>query len=222
MPEPEVLFFDVNETLLNLKKVRTSVADALNGGDEIASLWFETMLHYSLVSTATDEYRNFGEIGAAALVMLAKNRNIEMDMQSARNVLEPIRSAPAYPEVPKALEDLKTKGYRLAALTNSSREGMETQLSNAGIARYFEHQLSVEDIGIYKPHRHVYLWAARRMDINPQNCLFVAAHGWDVAGAMAAGMQAAFLDRPGQNLYPLAQKPDFIEPDLEGLTSKLK
>jgi len=222
MPELQVLFFDVNETLLNLEEVRTSVAGALKGGDEVASLWFDTLLHYSLVSNATDGYRNFGEIGAAALVMLAKNRNIEMDMQSARNVLEPIRSVPAYPEVPKALEDLKTKGYRLAALTNSSRKGMQTQLNNAGLARHFELLLSVEDIGIFKPHRHVYRWAARRMDINPQNCLFVAAHGWDVAGAMEAGMQATFLDRPGQNLYPLAPKPDFIEPDLEVLASKLK
>jgi len=221
MPELQVLFFDVNETLLNLKEIRTSVAGALKGGDEVVSLWFETLLHYSLVSNATDEYRNFGEIGAAALVMLAKNRDIEMDMQSARNVLEPIRSAPPYPEVPKALEDLKTKGYRLAALTNSSCEGMQIQLSNAGIAHYFERQLSVEDIGIYKPHRHVYRWASRQMDVAPENCLFIAAHGWDVTGAMAAGMQAAFLSRPGQNLYPLVSEPTNVEPDLDQLTSKL-
>lgn len=222
MPELQVLFFDVNETLLNLKEVRTSVAGALEGGDDVVSLWFETLLHYSLVATATDEYQNFGEIGAAALVMLAENRNIEMDLQVARNVLEPIRDVPPYPEVPGALEELKNKGYRLAALTNSSREGMKAQLSNAGIARYFEQQLSVENIGIYKPHRHVYRWAARRMEVDADKCLFIAAHGWDVAGAMAAGMEAAFLSRPGQSLYPLAPKPTFIEPDLEGLTSKLK
>lgn len=223
MPEtfPKVLFFDVNETLLNLKEVRDSVAEVLDGEQATVSLWFETMLHYSLVSNGTDEYRNFGEIGAAALVMLAENRNIEMDMQSARNVLIPIRSAPPYPEVQKALNDLKSKGYRLVALTNSSREGMETQLNNAGIARFFERQLSVEDIGIYKPNPHVYQWAARGMEVDLRECLFIAAHGWDVAGALAAGMQAAFLSRPGQSLYPLAPKPSFIEPDLERLASKL-
>jgi 2-haloacid dehalogenase len=216
-----VLFFDVNETLLDLKEVRNSVANALNGNEEIASLWFETLLHYSLVSTAVDEYQNFGDIGAAALVMLAENRGIELHMEAAHEILISIRSAPAHPEVPEALEHLKSKGYRMAALTNSPREGMETQLKNAGIGNYFEQQLSVEDIGLYKPHLHVYRWAARQMNVHPESCLFIAAHGWDVAGAMSAGMKAAFLNRPGQHLYPLSAKPVFIEPDLKCLSSKL-
>lgn len=95
------------------------------------------------------------------------------------------------------------------------------QLKNAGIGNYFEQRLSVEDIGLYKPHRHVYRWAARQMKVAPEDCLFIATHGWDVAGAISAGMKAAFLDRPGQNLYPLAPKPAFIESDLERLSSKL-
>lgn len=217
----KVLFFDVNETLLDLTKVRHSVAQALEGGDEVVSLWFEMMLHYSLVANASDEYHNFGDIGAAVLQMLAEQRGIAMDVATAREVLQPIRTAPPHSEVPEALEKLKAKGYRLAALTNSPRNGMEQQLQNSEISNYFERQFSVEDIGLYKPHRHVYRWAARQMDVAPKNCLFIAAHGWDVAGAMAAGMQAAFLSRPAQKQYPLAPEPSFVEPDLEQLALKL-
>lgn len=216
-----VLLFDVNETLLDLRGLRDAVSEVLEGGEEVVSLWFETMLHYSLVGNATDEYRNFGEIGAAALMMLAENRGMDLDKESARKVLKLIRSVPPHLEVPRALEDLKSKGYRLAALTNSPREGMEAQLENAGIAGFFEQQLSVEDIGLYKPCRHVYRWAARRMGVVPDRCLFIAAHGWDVAGAMSSGMNAAFLNRPGQNLYPLAPEPAYVERDLEQLALKL-
>lgn len=213
--KPKVLIFDINETLLNLEEVRKSVSEILQGGEEVILLWFETMLHYSLVFTVSDQYRNFDEIGAAALVMLAKNRNIDLDMETAGKVLKPIRIAPPHPEVPEALERLKQEGFRMAALTNSARGGMNAQLENAGIDTYFEQCLSVEDIGLYKPHRHVYLWAARQMKTPPENCLFVAAHGWDVAGAMSAGMKAAFVARPGQQTYPLAPEPDIVEPDIE-------
>lgn len=216
-----VLFFDVNETLLDLRELRDTVAEVLQGGEEVVSVWFETMLHYSLVANATDEYQNFGKIGAASLMMLAKKRKVNLDMERARKVVEMIRSVPPHPEVPQALEDLNSKEYRLAALTNSPREGMEAQLKNAGIAGFFEQQLSVEDIGLYKPCRHVYRWAARRMGVVPDRCLFIAAHGWDVAGAMSAGMNAAFLNRPGQNLYPLAPEPAYVERDLEQLALKL-
>ena len=49
----------------------------------------------------------------------------------------------------------------------------------------------------------------------------VAAHGWDIAGAKAAGMQAAFIARPNKAIYPLAIEPDYIVKDLVELSQKL-
>lgn len=53
-------------------------------------------------------------------------------------------------------------------------------------------------MGKYKPHPDVYRWAAGRAGADVSDCLLVAAHGWDVAGAAWAGMKAAFVARPGQ------------------------
>lgn len=50
----------------------------------------------------------------------------------------------------------------------------------------------------------------------------VAAHGWDVAGAKAAGLQTAFIARPAKALYPLVQKPDYNVKNLTQLVSLLK
>lgn len=220
-PYKPVLIFDMNETLLDLEEVRHSVSNILGGGSETVALWFETMLHYSLVDTVTDRYHNFGEIGASALMMLARNRGIDLGLEEAQQTLEPIRTVPPFPEVPAALEQLKEKGFRLHVLTNSPRAGMETQLKNAGIDRFFEQRLSVEDIGLYKPHRHVYRWGARQLKVHPEDCLFIAAHGWDIAGAMAAGMRVAFIARSGQQTYPLAPEPDWVTPDIDQLTRTL-
>lgn len=60
------------------------------------------------------------------------------------------------------------------------------------------------------------------MNIRPEQAMLVAAHGWDVAGAKAAGMQAAFVSRPGKSIYPLSIKPDFIVKDFSELLTVLK
>jgi 2-haloacid dehalogenase len=42
----------------------------------------------------------------------------------------------------------------------------------------------------------------------------IAAHAWDVAGAMRAGCAAAFVARPGALWNPLLEKPDVWGKDL--------
>jgi len=60
----------------------------------------------------------------------------------------------------------------------------------------------------------VYKWAARKMNVKNVDCMLVAAHGWDVGGAKWAGWQTAFVSRPGQQLFPLAIRPDIVKDDL--------
>ena len=86
---------------------------------------------------------------------------------------------------------------------------------------YFEERLSIEDLGKFKPHSDAYDWAARKMGIEPSECLLVAAHGWDIAGAIWAGWRGAFISRPGAQLYPLAQEPEINESDLALTAQKL-
>jgi 2-haloacid dehalogenase len=221
LPTPRLIFFDVNETLLDLQPLKDSVSKALKGQKELVPLWFTTMLQYSLVATVGDRYSNFGEIGAATLQMVARNNNIDLSEEKAKEALTPIQSLAPHKEVPAALARLEEAGFRLVTLTNSSNEGVEAQMTNSGLKQYFERLLSIEDLGLYKPHRQVYGWAARKMGVPPADCLLIAAHGWDIAGAKWAGWQTAFIARPGQQLYPLAEKPDLEAPTLTDIASRL-
>lgn len=218
---PKILFFDVNETLLDLTKMKESVAKALNGHEDLLPLWFTTMLQYSLVETVGNQYRDFGEIGAASLVMVAANNNIELSLEKAKEAISPITSLPAHPEVKEALQKLKDDGYRLVSLTNSSNRAVEKQFTNAGLLDFFEERLSIEDIGKYKPHQDTYNWAVRKMGVKPQEAMLIAAHGWDVAGAMWAGWRAAFVSRPGQQKYSLAPGTEISAPDLKIISEKI-
>ena len=91
---------------------------------------------------------------------------------------------------------------------------MQQQLKHAGLTNYFETTLSVDEFKLYKPHAEVYQKALSKLGVSPQESLMVAAHGWDIAGALASGMQAAFIERKGQSLYSLSPKPQYTGKDL--------
>jgi 2-haloacid dehalogenase len=216
-----MLFFDVNETLLDLNAMRTVIGDALGSRPDLLPLWFTTMLHNSLVVTLADQYKDFGELGVAALLMVARNHGVTLSPETAKQAVSVIRSLPAHPDVRPALEELKGEGFRMVTLTNSSQAAVDAQMQNAGLTDLFERRLSVEETQLFKPHSHVYRWAARKLGFAPQDCMLVAAHGWDVAGAIWAGCRAAFISRPGAQLFPLAPEPEIVEPDLRAAAKRL-
>ncbi|WP_181013679.1 haloacid dehalogenase type II [Alteromonas sp. RKMC-009] len=220
--QPKVIIFDVNETLLDMEAMRESVGEALNGQQSLLPLWFSTMLHHSLVSTVSGEYQDFGKIGVAALMMVAETNGIDITEGEAKtSIVTPLLSLPPHPDVKSGLTDLKARGYKIVSLTNSSNYGVKTQFENAGLTDFFDARYSIEDIQIYKPDLRAYAWALKQLGVKPEDTLMVAAHGWDIAGAKAAGMQAAFVTRPGKAMYPLAQKPDYVVNDLRELTDIL-
>jgi 2-haloacid dehalogenase len=220
MPGPQVILFDVNGTLLDLQPMREKVGSLL-GDPEAARLWFTTLLHHSLVTTVADRFADFAAIGAACLRMVARNHAIELSEAEAREAVAPMRSLPPFPDAIPALKQLRLAKYRLATLTNSSKSALAEQVSNAGLTHFFEALLSVEDVGMYKPHGHVYRWAAHRLGVPVSDCLLVAAHGWDVAGAAWAGMTSAFVARPGQQLFPLGPTPHITVASLEELPGRI-
>jgi 2-haloacid dehalogenase len=219
---PKVIFFDVNETLLDLTPLKESVTKALDGHDELVGLWFSTMLHYSLVDTLTGKYHPFPEIGVAALQMVAEGKGIALSKEEADQAVIPVfGKLPPYPDVIDGLKELKKQGFLLVSLTNSSDAGVKKQFENAGLIDIFDQRLTVEGIHKFKPDLEVYRWALAQMNVKASEAMLVAAHGWDIAGAKSAGLQTVFVARPGKVLYPLADKPDHIVKDIKKLASLL-
>jgi 2-haloacid dehalogenase len=63
--------------------------------------------------------------------------------------------------------------------------------------------------------------AAAELEVEVQRLRLVAAHAWDVAGALRAGCLAAFVARPGMVLDPLAPAPDVVGPDMTEVADAL-
>lgn len=218
--KPQVLLFDVNETLLDIRPVKAKVAAILQD-EKQADLWFATMLQYSLVATVSGQYFPFPELGAAVLRMQARNAEATLSPEDAKSTLSVMTTLPPHPDVEPGLRRLRDAGFRLATLTNSSAQGVEAQMTNSGLGPFFERRLSVDSVRKFKPHADVYAWAAREMGVDPADCMLVAAHGWDCAGAKWAGMKAAFIARERQQKFPLAPEPDLDVSDLGALADAL-
>jgi 2-haloacid dehalogenase len=221
-PKPKVIIFDVNETLLDLTPMKKSVGVALSGRDDLLPLWFSTMLHYSLVDTLRGEYRSFGEIGTAALMMVADINGVALDYDAAKTaIVTPLRSLPAHSDVKQGLQVLSEHDYKVVSLTNSSYKGVETQFKNAALTEFFDKRYSVDSIKKFKPHPDTYKMVLDDLGLKPEEALMVAAHAWDIAGAKSAGLQTAFIARAGKALYPLAAAPDYIVKDVQELSALL-
>jgi hypothetical protein len=49
----------------------------------------------------------------------------------------------------------------------------------------------------------------------------VAAHSWDISGALADGCQAASVARPGMVLSPIGAQPDITGPDIAAVVEQI-
>lgn len=221
MPDKPVLFFDINETLLDMSPVKKAIKESLELDDEAVKRWFTTLLHYSLVTSAGGKYEDFGKIGAETLRMIAAEYDKEISLSEAQEILKPIKDLPPHDDVPEALQALTASGYRLLALTNGEEEALKSQVDNAGLAEYFEVLLSVEKIGKFKPYTEVYDWAATQAGVDPGNCMLIAAHPWDIAGAACAGWQTVYLKRSKTPHFDLTKAPDYTIDNLGKLAEAL-
>jgi 2-haloacid dehalogenase len=202
-----VIAFDVNETLLDLRAL-----DPLLGGMDTRKRWFAQMLQVAFVGGLTGEYVDFSTAQRAALKMLGLGRDDE--------VLAQMRQLPPHPDVEPGLDLLADD--TLVALTNSTLDVATAQLEFAGIAGRFEAILSADQVGALKPRAEAYQLVASTVGVPLGDVRLVAAHGWDIAGALAAGCRAAFVARPGQALRPVGEQPDIVGEDLVEVAEKIR
>lgn len=215
-----VCVFDVNETLLDLSALDPEF-ERIFGDASVRQVWFGQMIQTALVSTVTDAYSDFGAIGGAALQMTAELQGVELSDEDRQSILGMVPQLPPHPEVDESLARLKEAGLRLATLTNSTQQVAENQMENSGLGKHFEQVLSADTVGRLKPSPEPYRMAAEKLGVDIGEIRLVAAHAWDIDGALRVGCAAAFVGRPGKVLDPLADRPDVVGSDLANVAEQI-
>jgi 2-haloacid dehalogenase len=214
-----VLAFDVNETLLDLRALDAPFAAAF-GDAAVRPQWFALMLQIAFVGGLAGSYVDFSTAQRSALAMLATRQKVTLSPAQADAIVNGMRTLPPHPEVRGAMDRLRGR-FRLVALTNSPKDVAEAQMRNSGLRELLEAVYSADEVRALKPAPAPYRMVAERTGVPVGDVRLVAAHGWDIAGALAAGCHAAFVARPGALLYPHGPQPDISAPDLAGVADAL-
>lgn len=196
--------FDINETVLDLSALDDLFAE-LFGDSGSRERWFAQTLQNAMTADLCGRHAPFEAQGQAALDMLGARLGRAPSAADKQRVATAFKRLPAHPDVRPGLDFARAQGVRCIAFSNNARAATEAQLAHAGLSDAFAEILSAEDAGASKPATATYRQAAANLAQPVESLWLVAVHGWDIAGARAAGLKGALLQRrPEQVAYPLA------------------
>lgn len=194
----EAVVFDAYGTLFDVASAAEREKAAL--GDRwpaLAELWRARQLQYTWLRSLMGRHADFEVVTADALDFALEAMGIG-DAELRGRLLALYRTLGAYPDARSTLEVLRARGLRLAILSNGAPGMLQDAARAAGLSDLLEAILSIEEIGIYKPHRSVYELAVERLGVPADRIVFVSANGWDAHGAAAFGLNVAWINRTGQ------------------------
>ncbi|KEF56182.1 haloacid dehalogenase, type II [Exophiala aquamarina CBS 119918] len=102
-------------------------------------------------------------------------------------------SMPAWPDVPKAIDQLKAAGYEVYVHANGTTRLQLDLCRSSGLS--FNMLFSSQLLGVYKPAPESYQKVVQLVKVNPEEIVQVAAHAYDTRGAKDAGMRTVYVHR---------------------------
>lgn len=219
---PAVLILDVNQTLSDMSPLAARF-ETVGLPVDLMATWFSTVLHDGITLTASGAYASFAALGKTAAVELlaTQDPSPENPDAAAEYVMAGLGDLPLHDDVQPALERLHAAGIRLVTLTNGSRSHTITLLQRAGVDTLVEENLSVDDVGRWKPAREAYHYALARCGVDPTQAMMTAVHPWDIDGAKRAGLAGAWINRRRLHYPAGLRAPDVSAPNFLALADAL-
>ncbi len=179
----------------------------------IASEWRRKQLEYTWLRAVSDTHTDFWAVTQDGLDYALEAAGLD-DPELRERLLALYWELAAYSEVPEMLATLKTAGMQVGILSNGSPDMLAGAVESAAIGEFLDAVLSVEEVGVFKPHASVYDLVGKRFACTADEVLFVSSNGWDAAHAAAYGFKTAWVNRAGDPVDRLPSKPDVVLTDL--------
>jgi 2-haloacid dehalogenase len=202
---PDVVAFDVNETLLDLAPVQAALVEHGQPGHLLPAVFARTLLT-GFAAAAVGGWCPFRAAFEAALAQVTG-----LSPADCGTVADAFAELSPHPDVEPALRRLAEAGVRVVTLTHGSPGVAEAGLARGGITPLVERCLTAESIRAWKPNREAYLWAAGVCRVAPELMALVAAHSWDVLGAQRAGLTGAFTSARAERVYAAVFDPPHVQ-----------
>lgn len=219
---PAVLAFDVYGTLVDPIRVWTRLDGYTPGrARQVAELWRQKQLEYSFRMTVMERYQDFEWVTARALEYALAVVGVELTPPQVAGLLRQYDDLEPFPEVGEGLEALRGLGLGMVAFSNGSPRMLSAVLASSGLAARFEAVVSVHDVRAFKPSPRVYQHLLATVRRPADEVMLVSSNPFDVIGAQAVGVEAAWVNRAGGPFDTITAPPALIVPNLTSLARTL-
>lgn len=205
--------FDAYGTLFDVHSAvaqcRDLFPDPESQAAKASEIWRTRQLQYSWLRALQNRHADFWQVTGDALDFALDSVLGSSVPNGLRDrLMDSYLTLHAYPEVLGVLRDLKKRGFKTAILSNGTPEMLERVCETSGVGALMDAVLSVEEVGIYKPHPAVYKLAVDRLEIRADHICFQSSNAWDATAASAFGFKVAWINRFGQAPERLPGRPD--------------
>lgn len=221
---PDAIGFDVYGTLVDPHAMRMQLEAVVGDlAGQMAQLWREKQIQYSFRRALMQKYENFDVCTEQALAFAANSLKLDLRDDDREKLIDAYRRLPPFADVLPAIRSLKQAGFKLAAFSNGVESSLRALLEHSGILPHLDAVISVDDLKTYKPDPRVYRHLAKRLGSSLENTWLASSNAWDVIGAKAVGLRAAWIKRnPDEALDPWGISPDLVMPNLQDFSSQLQ
>ena len=223
----KVCVFDAYGTLFDVAAAAREAA-ALPENEAIKDIWPKLandwrlkQLQYTWLRAVSDAHGDFWDVTQDGLDWALEANGID-DLRLRQVLLDLYFNLSAYPEVPDILAQLQVDGFKTAILSNGSPAMLNGAVSSANLGGLLNDVLSVESVGIFKPHKTVYDLVGQAFGIVPSEVLFVSSNGWDAAGGSGYGFETVWVNRAGEPMDRLPWTPQHVMSDLSTIPELAK
>jgi 2-haloacid dehalogenase len=165
---------------------------------------------------AANPGHSYREVLTVALERLAEEEGLALPEGETSALARSLPSWPVFEDAHDALAEARSRGWRLAILSNTDRDLIDASMEAIGVP--FDDSIVAGEIGSYKPaHRHWEVFREKRGNgiahVHVAQSLF-----HDIAPASDLGIPNVWINRLGE---PEDPRPRRILPSLAGLADAL-
>ncbi len=225
--EIKALAFDQYGTIVDMQGGLTKAATPFlkakgwtGDPSSFVTWWRRTHFENSMIDALLDRgHTPYRQIGHRAVSHVLDRCGISYTQSEVTALVAEIERLQPFPDVVSGLERLRASGFKLAILSNGDRDMLKAAGPHIGFP--FDHVISVQEAGYFKPHWQTYAKAGEIIGLDRSSILFVANHAFDCIGAKAFGMRTAFIDRRKRPFGETPHQPDLIVSDFAELATRL-
>jgi 2-haloacid dehalogenase len=223
MPAREALAFDMYSTLVDTIGISRQIEQMLpQQGQRVSLLWRQAQLEFSFRATLMDRYEDFAQLTRKALGYALVVTSNTLTPEQQETLLAEYQRLEPFADVKPGLERLRAAGYPMVIFSNGALSMLNPLLDATGLRPYFQDVISAEEVRVFKPTPKIYHHAAQRVGHAPAETRLISANPFDVTGALAAGLKAAWINRANAPADPLGWLPDVMVKSIAELADALE